>query len=103
MSWWWVKKTMVAVGICGTLAVSVVAPAIAADEAAPDADLQAAKAEFETAQTLFIKDQYQEAAGHFLGAYARKPFPAFLFNAAVSYEKAHRLDQAGEFFQKYLE
>jgi hypothetical protein len=75
----------------------------AADEAAPDPDLQAAKAEFETAQTLFIKDQFDEAATHFLSAYARKPFPAFLFNAAVSYEKAQKLEKAGEFFQKYLD
>ncbi|MEP6654765.1 MAG: PEGA domain-containing protein [Myxococcales bacterium] len=103
MSWFAVKLGMVAVGLWGAVAVFVILPARAADEAAPDAELQAAKAEFETAQTLFIKDKYDEAAGHFLGAYARKPFPAFLFNAAVSYEKAHRLDQAGEFFQKYLE
>ncbi|MBC8134136.1 MAG: PEGA domain-containing protein, partial [Deltaproteobacteria bacterium] len=74
-----------------------------ADEPAPDPALQAAKLEFEAAQTLFIKEQFEESAGHFLGAYARKPFPAFLFNAAVSYEKAHKLDKAGEFFQKYLD
>ena len=73
-----------------------------ADEAAPDPDLQAAKAEFEAAQTLFIKEQFDEAASHFLGAYARKQFPAFLFNAAVSYEKAQKLEKAGEFFGKYL-
>ncbi len=79
------------------------APSASADEPAPDADLQAAKAAFETAQTLFIKEQFDEAAGHFLGAYARKPFPAFLFNAAVSYEKARKLDKASEFFQKYLD
>ena len=75
----------------------------AADEAAPDPDLQAAKAEFEAAQTLFIKEQFDDAATHFLSAYARKPFPAFLFNAAVSYEKAQKLEKAGEFFQKYLD
>lgn len=76
---------------------------LAADEAAPDPDLQAAKAEFEAAQTLFIKEQFDEAATHFLSAYARKPFPAFLFNAAVSYEKGQKLEKAGEFFQKYLD
>jgi len=75
----------------------------AADEAAPDVDLQAAKGEFENAQTLFIKEQFDDAATHFLAAYARKPFPAFLFNAAVSYEKAQKLEKAGEFFQKYLD
>lgn len=74
-----------------------------ADDVAPDAELQAAKSEFETAQTLFIKEQFEEAAGHFLAAYARKPFPAFLFNAAVSFEKAHKLEKAQEFYQKYLD
>jgi len=81
----------------------VVAPPVAGGEAAPDADLQAAKAEFETAQTLFIRDQYDQAAAHFLDAFARKPFSAFLFNAAVSYEKAQKLEKAAEFFQKYLD
>jgi hypothetical protein len=93
---------IVALGLTG--AGAVVSPTAArADEVAPDADLQAAKLEFEAAQTLFIKEQFEEAATHFLGAYARKPFPAFLFNAAVSYEKARQLDKAGEFFQKYLD
>jgi hypothetical protein len=95
-------KLILAVGL-GCLATVVLPTAALADEAAPDADLQAAKLEFETAQTLFIKEQFEEAATHFLGAYARKPFPAFLFNAAVSYEKARKLDKAGEFFQKYLD
>ena len=76
-------------GVVGALVVAAVVlgtPSVArADDAAPDPDLQAAKAEFESAQTLFIKEQFDEAANHFLGAYARKPFPAFLFNAAVSY------------------
>ena len=81
----------------------VAKPAVAAAEAAPDVDLQAAKAEFETAQTLFIRDQYDQAAAHFLGAFARKPYSAFLFNAAVSYEKGQKLDKAAEFFQKYLD
>ena len=79
------------------------APAVSAAEAAPDADLQGAKTEFETAQSLFIRDQFDQAAAHFLEAFARKPFAAFLFNAAVSYEKAQKLDKAAEFFQKYLD
>ena len=72
--------------------------------AAPaDLDLQVAKTEFEEAQTLFIKEQFGDAAEHFLSAFARKPFPAFLFNAAVSYEKSKNLEKAAEFFQKYLD
>jgi len=75
----------------------------AASTPAPDIDLQGAKTEFETAQNLFIREQFDDAAGHFLAAFARKPFPAFLFNAAVSYEKARNLEKAVEFFQKYLD
>ena len=89
--------------ILGVCAGSLGSRLALAEESAPDVDLQAAKGEFEAAQTLFIKEQFDEAAGHFLGAYARKPFPAFLFNAAVSYEKGRKLDKAGEFFQKYLD
>ena len=38
----------------------------------------------------------------FLEAYNKKPFPAFLFNVAVSYEKAKQLDKAKEYFERYL-
>jgi hypothetical protein len=85
-----------------TVAAPTAAPA-AAPAVTPDVDLQVAKSEFEAAQTLFIKDQFDDAAAHFLAAFARKPFPAFLFNAAVSFEKAQKLEKASEFFQKYLD
>src|SRR5690349_47661 len=88
-------------GIVAVALVTGLAPpqtARAAEEETPDVDLQAAKSEFENAQTLFIEEQYEDAATHFLAAYARKPFPAFLFNAAVSYEKGQKLEKAGEFF-----
>lgn len=105
-----ISRAGVVLGVLGALAspalaqmAPVLAPAVAAAEAAPDADLQAAKAEFETAQSLFIRDQYDQAAAHFLEAFARKPFSAFLFNAAVSYEKGQKLEKAAEFFQKYLD
>jgi len=108
------RAVAILVAALGTLAAPAAAqmapmvkPGVAApgagSEAAPDADLQAAKGEFDTAQSLFIRDQYDQAAAHFLDAFAHKPFSAFLFNAAVSYEKAQKLDKAAEFFQKYLE
>src|SRR6185369_7060177 len=80
-------------------ALLVLAPrAVTAQEPAaattPDKELQVAKAEFEEAQTLFVKDQYDAAAQKFLGAYGHKPFAAFLFNAAVAYEKGQKLPQA---------
>jgi hypothetical protein len=79
------------------------APTSAPDVSTPDKDLQLAKDEFEAAQLLFVKEQFDDAAARFLAAYTRKTFPAFLFNAAVSFEKAKKLEKAEEFFQKYLD
>ncbi|HEX3698709.1 MAG TPA: PEGA domain-containing protein [Polyangia bacterium] len=75
----------------------------AAEDSAPDPALQAAKEFFETAQTLFLKEQYEAAAEKFLAAFDKKPFAAFLFNTAVSYEKAKKLDLAKQYFEQYLE
>lgn len=79
------------------------AHAVVADSPDADAALQSAKTEFEDAQALYTRELYDDAAAKFLSAYERKPFPAFLFNAAVAYEKAKKLDQAVQFFEKYLE
>lgn len=76
-------------------------PVVAAPVA--DAALTAAKGEFEEGQTLYLREHYADAAIKFLSAYDKKPFPAFLFNVAVSYEKDKKLDQAVQFFEKYLE
>jgi tetratricopeptide (TPR) repeat protein len=71
--------------------------------AAPDPALQAAKAAFEEAQTLYTKEQFEDAASKFMVAFDKKPFSSFLFNAAVAYEKALQYQKAVDAFQKYLE
>ena len=73
-----------------------------ADEATPDKALNDAKEAFETAQTFFVRGEYDTAALKFLEAYNKKPYPAFLFNVAVSYEKAKQLEKAREYFERYL-
>jgi hypothetical protein len=73
-----------------------------ADEAAPDKELRLAKESFEAAQTAFVREEWEKAADKFLSAFEHKPFPAFLFNAAVAFEKAKRLDQAKEYFERYV-
>ncbi len=81
------------------------APApVAAEAAAPAADprLDAAKADFEEAQILFIKEQWDGAAAKFVSAYEKKPFVGFLFNAAVANEKAKRIELAIDYFSRYL-
>jgi tetratricopeptide (TPR) repeat protein len=69
---------------------------------APDPELQAAKTQFEEAQNLYLREQWDDAAAKFLSAYEKKPFSSFLFNAAVAFEKAKKLDRAIDFFQRYL-
>src|SRR5215468_1276137 len=75
----------------------------AAEEATPDKELGAAKEAFESAQNAFVRGDYLVAAERFLSAYEHKPYPAFLFNVAVSYEKAKQLEKARDYFTKYLE
>ncbi len=74
----------------------------AAEDATPDKALNDAKESFEAAQTFFVRGEYDAAAAKFLEAYNKKPFPAFLFNVAVSYEKAKQLEKAKEYFERYL-
>ena len=54
-------------------------------EEAPDKDLKLAKESFEAAQTAFVREEYEQAADKFLNAFEHKPYPAFLFNAAVAF------------------
>jgi hypothetical protein len=75
----------------------------AAEEATPDRGLTEAKDAFEAAQTAFVRGEYDAAAAKFLEAYERKPYPAFLFNVAVSYEKAKQFEKAKQYFVRYLE
>jgi hypothetical protein len=77
--------------------------ASAQEQAVPDPALQEAKAAFEEAQTLYTKDQFEEAAAKFMVAFDKKPFSSFLFNAAVAHEKALQYQKAVDAFQKYLE
>ncbi|HVY36434.1 MAG TPA: hypothetical protein VHM31_00820, partial [Polyangia bacterium] len=74
-----------------------------AAEDSPDKALAEAKDDFETAQTFFVRGEFDAAAGKFLEAYGKKPYPAFLFNVAVSFEKAKQLEKAKQYFQKYLQ
>ena len=50
-----------------------------------------------------MRGEYAVAAERFLTAYEHKPYPAFLFNVAVSFEKAKQLEKAKQYFTQYLE
>jgi hypothetical protein len=92
---WWGRLLLFAVLVAG-------APA-RAQEAGNDPGLAAAKAAFEEAQTLYFREAYGDAAAKFLAAYDKKPYGAFLFNAAVAFEKVKKYEQSIQFFEKYLE
>jgi hypothetical protein len=95
--------TLVLAALVTPAVVVGAAPRVAhAEEAAPDKELRLAKESFEAAQTAFVREEYEKAADQFLKAFEHKPYPAFLFNAAVAFEKAKRLDQAKEYFERYL-
>jgi PEGA domain len=98
------RAFIVGVWLCvaaGSAAAAAAAPA--ADEPTPDKALVAAKESFEAAQNLFVRGEYASAAEKFLSAYEQKAYPAFLFNVAVSFEKAKQLEKAKQYFERYLE
>lgn len=70
--------------------------------AAPDAGLLAAKKAFTQGQRLYVQKAFIKAADAFLEAYKAKPIPAFLFNAAVAFEKGKAYKKAVTHFKLYL-
>jgi PEGA domain/Tetratricopeptide repeat len=101
MSKAWFRGAVLSLGIAAS--VGSVTRAHAAEEATPDKGLAEAKDSFEAAQTAFVRGEYDTAAARFLEAYEKKPYPAFLFNVAVSYEKAKQLEKAKQYFEQYLQ
>jgi PEGA domain-containing protein len=95
------RRTRLGLALVVGLLASVLGARASAEDA-PDKDLKLAKESFEAAQTAFVREEYEKAADRFLNAFEHKPYPAFLFNAAVAFEKAKRLDQAKEYFERYL-
>ena len=69
---------------------------------AQDAAIEEARRQFDVGQTLFAGGKYTEASEAFGKAYAAKPYPAFLFNAAVCHEKLRDLPKAIDNFERYL-
>ncbi len=101
----WFRGAVLLCGIAASLGMAAGARAAtdATSDATPDKGLTEAKDAFEAAQNAFVRGEYDKAAARFLEAYEKKPYPAFLFNVAVSYEKAKLLEKAREYFGKYLQ
>jgi len=85
-------------------------PAGAAAQGADDdgaeaerAQLERAKEHMERGQELYVQSRFIEAAEEFKRAYEAQAFAAFLYNAAVAYEKAGEPEQAVEFYGQYID
>lgn len=81
--------------------VAIVLFAATSAEAQDDA-LQRAKARFDEGQKLYVGGDFGPAAESFMAAYAEKPYPAFLFNAAVCREKGNATNEAIDLFTRFL-
>jgi len=93
------RTTALLVGMAVCVSTITLAPRVAH---AQDSSLEAARKEFERGGDLFEKGDFQNAADAFMAAYKAKAFPAFIFNAAVCYEKLKDYKQAVELFKRYL-
>src|SRR5947208_17004406 len=96
-------RPRVALVLAAALVFGMAGSGLAAEDATPDKALTSAKEAFESAQSAFVRGEYAVAAERFLSAYEHKPYPAFLFNVAVSYEKSKQLEKAKQYFERYLE
>jgi hypothetical protein len=68
-----------------------------------DPTLEQAKQAFKGAYDLYVAQSYAGAAEGFLAAYDLVPYPAFLFNAAVSFEKAQDCPHALAYLERFME
>ena len=69
---------LMTVFVCGVFALVLgVSPAAAAN------DLEKAQQAFDQAQADYVAEKFDEASDGFLKAYAARPFPQFLYNAAA--------------------
>ncbi|MEE9384066.1 MAG: PEGA domain-containing protein [Nannocystaceae bacterium] len=69
---------------------------------APRDEVSALKRLYDEAHVAFLAGRFVDAAALFDQGYGRSRLTAFLFNGAVAWERAERLDQAIERYAQYL-
>jgi hypothetical protein len=67
------------------------------------AQLEMARNHMELGQDLYGRGRYLEAAEEFMAAYQAREFSAFLFNAAMCYERFGDPARAADLYQRYLD
>ena len=88
--------------LVAAVSVLVTLPPAPATGAKPDAATRAAMGAMEMAKLLYKEGKYGKAAEFFHQAYAVKPIPGFLFNAARSEQRVFKLKEARRDFERLL-
>lgn len=65
--------------------------------------LEVSRSHMEQGQDLYARGRYVEAAEEFLAAYQAREFSAFLFNAALCYERYGDPARAAALYERYLD
>lgn len=86
-----------------TLAVLMLLLGLAGHARAQDTSTQDAKRHFDIGQALYLQGKFTAAAARFEKAFATKPFSAFLFNAAVCYEKNKDFVKALSSYERFIQ
>lgn len=84
------------------LLATSVAP-LASAQSGSRAQLELARSHMEQGQELYGRQRYVEAAEEFLAAYQAREFSAFLYNAAICYERYGDPTRAADLYQRYLD
>jgi tetratricopeptide (TPR) repeat protein len=95
---WPARAVVLAVLLCGAAA-----PARAEDEPSSASSLDEAKAVFSRAEKAYGVGRFEEALADFERAYALLPLPGFLFNLGQCHRNLGNWEQAGRFYQEYLD
>ena len=85
------------------LPVGAVAQESAGEGDAARRAIERAREHMERGQELYVQERYLESAEEFQRAFEAQPFGAFLFNAAISYERHREWSRAADFYARYLE
>jgi tetratricopeptide (TPR) repeat protein len=96
---------LVWLGIVPTIAAMLLASPLATAQGGRWTDsrmLDAIRAQMQKGEALFVAAKYQEAAQVFEDGYRQHPYPAFLFNAGVAYQKLGDVPKALERFRSYV-
>ena len=80
----------------GVIVLLLASPAIAQQDS-----MVAAKNAFDDGQNLYLQSKFAEAAAKFLEAYKHKHYAAFLFNAAVCFEKNKDFAKALKHYEQF--